>query len=324
MQFWQADIFTFLIVYDKLSVKKFILKGAVGMKIQRETSIPDAFSVDKIIDVNYIILDPYKMEHNNPVVCFDYWQLLYLDQGRYTCDIDGNLHTFQAGQVLLCAPGGKRYVVSQWDARVACISFRCTSDKMAELKDQIISLDSEQRRLVSRIFSIGIKRFVDIPDQDQYYGQQITQGTTDAELQIMKNSLELLLIELVDSPKSKLAAPISDNHSNYYSMQFAKIESYMQKQIAGNISISMLSENTGLSPTTIKRVFHHCVGMSAIHYFNALKIQEAQKMIRQTDRSMTQISESLGFSSIHYFSRLFKSVTGMTPSQYGRTIFKQK
>lgn len=294
------------------------------MKIQRETSIPDAFSVDKIIDVYYIVLTPYKMEHNNPVVCFDYWQLLYLDQGRYTCSIDGDLFTFQAGQVLLCAPGGKRYVVAQEDARVACISFRCASDKMSELRDKIIPLSTEQRRLVSRIFSIGIKRFVDIPDQDQFYGQQIMQGTTDAELQTMKNSLELLLIELSDYAQYKAAAPILDNHANYYSKQFKKIEDYMQQHLSASITIQRLADDTGLSPSTIKRVFHYSVGMGAIRFFNLLKVKEAQRMIQQTDSSMTQISEALGFSSIHYFSRTFKSMTGMTPSQYGRTIMKQE
>lgn len=324
MQFEQADIFTFQIIYGRLSVEKFVPRGDVGMKIQSETSIPAAFSVDKIIDVYYIVLTPYKMEHNNPVVCFNYWQLLYLDQGQYTCSIDGELITFKAGQVLLCAPGGKRYVVAQEDARVAYISFRCTSNKMSELKDKIIPLNAEQRHLVSRIFSIGIKRFVDIPDHDQFYGQQIMKGTTDAELQTMKNSLELLLIELADSLQDKHSAPIADNLANYYSKQFTKIELYMQQHITATLTIQRLSEDTGFSPSTIKRVFHYCVGMGAIHYFNHLKIKEAQRLICQTDSSMTQISDTLGFSSIHYFSRIFKSMTGMTPSQYGRTIMKQE
>jgi len=294
------------------------------MKIQRETSIPNAFSVENIIDVYYVVLTPYIMEHNNPIVCFDYWQLLYLDEGHYTCSIDGKNFPLAAGQVLLCAPGGNRYVVEQKNARVAYVSFRCTSDKMAELKDRSISLNAEQKRLVSRIFSIGIKRFVDIPEQDQYYGQQIMQGTTDAELQTMKNSLELLLIELTEFPPDKPLAAIPDNLANYYSKQFDKIERYMFQHITENITMQKLSENTGFSHTTIKRVFHHCVGMGAIHYFNLLKIKEAQKMIRQTDKSMTQISDALGFSSIHYFSRTFKNISGITPSQYGRTIMKQE
>lgn len=156
---------------------------------KRETAISDAISVDKIIDVYYVVLNAYKMALNNPLVCFDYWQLLYLDRGSYTCSVDGNLFSLQTGQVMLCAPGGKRFVAEQKDACVAYISFRCDSDKMTLLKDKIISLNPKQQHLVSRIFTIGVEQFVDIKDQGQYYGQQTMAGTTDSHLQTMKNSI---------------------------------------------------------------------------------------------------------------------------------------
>ncbi len=43
-------------------------------------------------------------------------------------------------------------------------------------------------------------------------------------------------------------------------------------------------------------------------------------MIRDEQMNFTQISESLGYSSIHYFSRQFKNITGMTPSEYASSI----
>lgn len=43
-------------------------------------------------------------------------------------------------------------------------------------------------------------------------------------------------------------------------------------------------------------------------------------MIRTNRMNFTQISEHLGYTSIHYFSRQFKKVTGMTPSEYASSI----
>ena len=43
-------------------------------------------------------------------------------------------------------------------------------------------------------------------------------------------------------------------------------------------------------------------------------------MIRDEQMNFTQISEFLGYSSIHYFSRQFKKMTGMTPSEYASSI----
>ena len=51
-----------------------------------------------------------------------------------------------------------------------------------------------------------------------------------------------------------------------------------------------------------------------------MKVEAAKQMIRDEQMNFTQISESLGYSSIHYFSRQFKKMTGMTPSEYASSI----
>ena len=57
-----------------------------------------------------------------------------------------------------------------------------------------------------------------------------------------------------------------------------------------------------------------------IDYFSKLKIDAARRMIREGQLNITQISSQLGFSSVHYFSRRFKALTGMTPSEYARSV----
>ena len=49
-------------------------------------------------------------------------------------------------------------------------------------------------------------------------------------------------------------------------------------------------------------------------------IEEAKQMIRQEQANFTEISDALGYTSIHYFSRQFKTFTGMSPSEYALSI----
>ena len=63
-----------------------------------------------------------------------------------------------------------------------------------------------------------------------------------------------------------------------------------------------------------------CTGMGAVHYFQVLRMKEAKRLIRESDLSITGIAEKLGFSGIHHFSRVFRKVTGMTPTQYAKSI----
>ena len=51
-----------------------------------------------------------------------------------------------------------------------------------------------------------------------------------------------------------------------------------------------------------------------------MKIEKAKEYIRENEMNFTQISDELGFSSIHYFSRLFKKKTGMTLTEYRSSV----
>ena len=57
-----------------------------------------------------------------------------------------------------------------------------------------------------------------------------------------------------------------------------------------------------------------------MEYFGNLKIQKAKEMIREGSHNFTEIAALLGYNSIHYFSRHFKKVTGMTPSEYASSV----
>ena len=51
-----------------------------------------------------------------------------------------------------------------------------------------------------------------------------------------------------------------------------------------------------------------------------LKIDKAKQLISEDIYTVTEISEILGYSTIHYFSRHFKRITGMSPSQYAKSV----
>ena len=78
--------------------------------------------------------------------------------------------------------------------------------------------------------------------------------------------------------------------------------------------------STGLSRATVKRIFRCCAGMGPIQYFRTMRMKEAKRLIRETDLSITQIAEALGFSGIHHFSRVFKNTTGMSPREYAGSV----
>jgi AraC-like DNA-binding protein len=56
--------------------------------------------------------------------------------------------------------------------------------------------------------------------------------------------------------------------------------------------------------------------MTPILYLNWIRIEKAKDLLENTDTSISEISELIGFQSIHYFSRYFKKKENCTPTEY--------
>lgn len=294
------------------------------MPLRKETMIENAFTVDSIVTILYLKWENADYIKNSDNI-YDFWQLLYLDCGHYTFQIGGKTLSLGTGQLMLCEPGKVRHSLDHTDVSIAIISFRCHSAKIDVLKNQSITLSDEQRKHLSHILTVGTERFKTIPENQKYFGQEPKIDTADYELQTIKNRLELLLIDMYESRNSpQKVMPVPQNQVNYYEQQFKRIERYMTVNINKNLTISDLSAHIGFSPITIKRICNRQAGCGAIHYFLTLKVKAAKSLIRETDMSLTQISENLGFANIHYFSRIFKKFTGMPPRQYAKSILKNQ
>lgn len=79
---------------------------------------------------------------------------------------------------------------------------------------------------------------------------------------------------------------------------------------------ALISERVGVSPSHLTHLFKEQLGITIHKYLTYVRIEQAKKRILESDVSLTQIAEQSGFSSIHHFSRIFKSTVGMTASQF--------
>ena len=98
------------------------------------------------------------------------------------------------------------------------------------------------------------------------------------------------------------------------------MERYIANHLAAAPSLPLLCQHFSLSRTYLCRIFKEETGNSPIHYWLEQKIRAAKKMIREEELNVTQISESLGFASIHHFSRMFKRFTGLSPIAYKSSV----
>jgi len=92
--------------------------------------------------------------------------------------------------------------------------------------------------------------------------------------------------------------------------------------LAKNFSVANPVEEivvrSGLAERSFKRRFTNATEISPIAYVQRLRIEDAKKRLERTDESIDKISWHVGYEDASYFRRLFKRITGISPSQYRR------
>lgn len=92
---------------------------------------------------------------------------------------------------------------------------------------------------------------------------------------------------------------------------------YIESHYREKIQVQILSELCFISQSRFEHLFKKIMGVSPITYKNTILIQHVQRaLISDKSTSIQSISDIYGFESTVYFCRLFKTITGVTPTQY--------
>ncbi|RKN83755.1 AraC family transcriptional regulator [Paenibacillus ginsengarvi] len=94
----------------------------------------------------------------------------------------------------------------------------------------------------------------------------------------------------------------------------------MQTQYAAPLALDDIAASAGLSKYHFSRVFLNKTGIQPMHYLRKIRIEKASALLAQTNKTMEAIARETGFEGSNYFIRVFKSLVGMTPSQYRQSL----
>lgn len=250
------------------------------------------------------------IRHFDKGLVFGFTELFYVESGSFSFSANGEIITLNPGQLLLFPPGTFSASACHNTATFSIITFLSDSAALEPLYNRIITLSSQQHEMLNSV----INKALDILVWSRSFnnsGFSIKEGTDELTVQEVKNSLELLLINLCKSIKSP---------SSYNEKLFYNLTAYLKEHVCEKLTLNDIANAFSINVSRLKRICATQCNTSPIEYFISLKLVEAKRMIEETDLNISQIADSLGFSSIHYFSKLFKSKNGISPSQYAKLI----
>ena len=248
----------------------------------------------------------------------DFWELLYVDKGAVEVTAGERRRTLEQGQLIFHAPGEFHALSATGVAPdLVVVSFRCDAPEMAFFRSLVTTAGEGERSLLARIVAEGAAAFSTPLNNPETRALQRREAGPFGGEQLLAAALEELLIRLIRQGSVPAAG---GRRSREDGGVLEQVTGYLAQRLDRPLTLRQVCQDNLVGRSQLQKLFHTHTGGGVMEYFGALKIQAARRMIREGRLNFTQIAARLGFQSPHYFSRRFRQATGMSPSEYARSV----
>ncbi|MDR2435084.1 MAG: AraC family transcriptional regulator [Treponema sp.] len=232
------------------------------------------------------------------------FHIIYITGGRGYFEAEGKHWDVEPGSVLFLMPGMKhRYMpVFETGWHEYWVGFKGTFFNKL-VKGNILSRDCV-------FFDTGIHNhmieayhliFKEVISQKPLYQLRACSGIIS------------LIAEILTMERRK-------SQPNYYESIIEKAKYLMESNIYGAINLPSIAGQLGISTSWLNEIFKNHTSMTPYQYYIHIKIHKAEDILAEEDISVKEAAWRMGFEDQYYFSRLFKSKTGVSPSGWKEYI----
>lgn len=160
--------------------------------------------------------------------------------------------------------------------------------------------------------------FSDDSNLSQRIGSRMHNLPNSAGLKRLLLLLEILgeLSESVDSAKVLSNAGHSVLRDRKAAQRINRAYDYVYTNLHNEISLTEVAQAAGMSPAAFSRYFKRITGRNLTHFIGEMRISQACKLLRESDKGIAEIAYEVGFGSLSNFNRLFKQMKGMSPGTW--------
>ena len=232
------------------------------------------------------------------------YELYYMLDGQTTYFIEDKIYSIEKGNFVFIPKG----IPHRTDAPEGCCSERLLLNFGEELIPEKI------RPFLSRLPQGGVIHIPDdhIPELEtlflkieaEYHGDS---PGKDALWELYIHELLLLLFRYQTPPKPENAKPNQLIHN---------ISEYIRQNYAQDITLAQLSRHFWVNESHLSRKFKQVTGIGVNQYITYVRIRNAERLLRQTNLSITEIAGKCGFNDSGYFSAVFKRINQKSPLSF--------
>ena len=254
------------------------------------------------IDIGYKERSPgYQLSQD----AHDFWELLYADKGRVLIRLDGVPFQVRQGEFVLIAPGQSHSVSPSADAPFYVTAhFQTNLKGLSDLKHTVGCVDSKGRRLLEDVLA---------EREGRRFGSE--------EL-VCSYLLEFLILAVRRHSERPSEHPHLPTHfqQNMTDGTVERTIAFLRANFAKPLTLRGVARELGVSSSHLEHLFKKATGRPVMSYLQDLRLEQAKVLLLESTLNVTQIAARCGYSSVHLFSRRFKQLVSVPPSEYAKML----
>jgi len=251
----------------------------------------------------------------------DFFQLFFPLTGSGTAVYENQSHTFSGSGELYLVPPGLMHGFNNFDNKIGAdadsdfTAFDCKFVvEDADIKAMLLSMPIRIRLENARFYT----SLCDSMLAESQKRPALYQTVVDA-------NLSTLLVNLIRqfAPKEACKALdakemfiVPENDSRICGTSICKLMRFIDDKYNSIINLDDLARIAGVNKTTLIYIFKQLYGITPMRYVSLRRMARAKELLCLTDKSISEISNEVGYQSIHYFSKAFKDKEGCSPFEY--------
>jgi AraC-like DNA-binding protein len=161
----------------------------------------------------------------------------------------------------------------------------------------ILRLNPKQQIIIENILIKMLKEYNSNGEEKELYLKILL---SELLMRINRYNRENRYIDKINPMQEKIMEVVTYINNNYSKKQ----------------SISFLAKRFSISESYLSHLFKDVTGFTVINYINTVRIKEAQRLLINTNKTITEIANQVGFNTITHFGRVFKKSINTSPSKY--------
>ena len=283
-----------------------------------KTQLKNVITVSKIVTMHYYEFDKSFVFEGE---AHDFWEMVYIDEGRVKIKRDGESLVLEQGEIVFHRPN-EFHSIKALDSSPTffVMSFVCHSPLVGYLEKYHTVLSQRLCGFIASIIKEAESTYV-IHKNDPTLKKLIKKEDPPiGGEQLIKTYLEQFLILLIRSIAKKEAPRVFPSKESMENHLVSAAKRFLEEKAEEPFRVNDLCAALGYSKSYLSKLFREQTGETIKGFAIRQKIKLAKRLIREGNLNFAQISDKLSFDNPQYFSRVFKRVTGLTPTEFKSSL----